>query len=86
MRRVEYGGEEYLIFTRSGWRLIDSLRERGVPVECDCKGDQSSAKCAVKFPKDTAFLLTAPTPLERKVLGPEKLEKGFRLACQALWK
>lgn len=85
MRRVDYQGKEYLIFTRSGMRLLDSMHEKGIPVVCECaRGDEHAGKCEVKYPKDTQFLLSAPTELEQRVLGP-KLEKGFRLACQALF-
>ncbi|MCG0239941.1 MAG: hypothetical protein L6E13_12355 [Firmicutes bacterium] len=88
MRRVEYKDQEILIHTRSGWRLLDSLAEQGVAVECDCnpKAGTSTARCAVKYPKAEAFLLTAPTEFEYKVLGPEKVAQGWRLGCQALWK
>lgn len=85
MRRIDYQGEEYLIHTRSGMPLKVAMEERGIPVDCDCATKESSGKCEVKWPKDTAFLLTAPTSLERSVLG-EKVDKGFRLACQAMFK
>ncbi|HLN61213.1 MAG TPA: hypothetical protein VK464_06620 [Symbiobacteriaceae bacterium] len=86
MRRIDYKGEEYLIHTRSGMRVLDALKEHGIGAECDCDGrGQSTSKCMVKWPKDTAFLLTAPTEFERKVLGGE-LEKGYRLGCQAMFK
>lgn len=88
MRRVEYGDQETLVHTRSGWKLMDSLREQGVAVTCDCnpRAGTSSGLCAIKFPRGEAHLLTAPTALEQKTLGPEKLEKGYRLGCQAVWK
>lgn len=86
MRRIDYNGEEYLIHTRSGMRVLDTLKEHGIAAECDCDGrEHSTSKCMVKWPKDTAFLLTAPTEFERKVLGAE-LEKGLRLSCQAMFK
>lgn len=87
MRRIDYNGEEYLIHTRSGMRVLDAIREGGVPAQCDCdvaKGT-SSARCAVKWPKDTAFLLTSPTEFEKKILG-DQLQRGQRLACQAIIK
>lgn len=88
MRRVEYGEQEALVFTRSGWKLMDSLREKGVHVNCDCnpKTGASSGQCAIKYPRGEQFLLTAPTELEVKVLGQEKIDKGYRLGCQAVWK
>lgn len=86
MRRIDYQGEEYLIHTRSGMTVYDTLREHNIPVQCDCDGrEQSSSTCVVKWPKDTAFLLTAPTAFERKVLG-DQIDKGMRLACQAMFK
>jgi ferredoxin len=87
MRRIDYKGEEYLIHTRSGLRLIETMRESHIPVECDCdmKAGTSSALCQVKWPKDTAFLLTGPTPFEQKILGTE-LDRNQRLACQAMFK
>lgn len=85
MRRIEYGGNEYLIHTRSGMRLLETMQEFGIPVACDCKGAESSGKCTVKFERPVLFLLNNPTALERQVLG-EKIEQGFRLACQALYR
>lgn len=88
MRRIDYKGEEYLIHTRSGMTVLQTLQEHGIATECDCnpKAGSSSSHCVVKWPKDTAFLLTSPTTLEAKVLGAEQLAKGFRLACQAMFK
>lgn len=86
MRRIKYMDEEYLVHTRSGMRLLDALAEQGIPVTCDCDGvSHSSEKCLVQWPKDTAFLLTAPTAFEQEQLG-DRLEKGSRLACQAMFK
>lgn len=86
MRRIDYKGEEYLIHTRSGMLLLDAMREAGVPAVCDCDGrGRSTEQCLVKWPKDTQFLLTAPTPFEEKVLG-DRINGGYRLACQALFK
>lgn len=85
MRRIDYQGQEYLVHTRSGMTVKDAIGELGVPVTCDCNGKASSAKCEVRWPKDTQFLLTAPTELERTVLG-DKLQSGYRLSCQAMFK
>jgi Na+-transporting NADH:ubiquinone oxidoreductase subunit NqrF len=86
MRRIDYKGEEYLIHTRSGMKLIQALHESGIPATCDCDGKGGSTEqCVVKWPKDTQFLLTAPTEHEKKVLG-DRLSQGYRLACQAMFK
>jgi len=86
MRRIKYKDEEYLVHTRSGVVLLEVMREHGIGAACDCDSKQhSSEQCLVQWPKDTAFLLTAPTAFEQKVLG-EKLGQGYRLACQAMFK
>lgn len=86
MRRIDYQGEEYLIHTRSGMTVLDAIGEIGIATACDCDGvSQSSEQCLVKWPKDTAFLLTAPTAFETQVLG-SRLAQGYRLGCQAIFK
>jgi Na+-transporting NADH:ubiquinone oxidoreductase subunit NqrF len=85
MRRIKFQDEEYLIHTRSGHRLLASMKEQGIAVNCQCaKGNYDN--CKVKFPQDTAFLLVSPTALEKKVFTKDELDQGMRLACQALWK
>lgn len=85
MRRIEYGDQEYLIRTRSGWRLKDAMAEQGVHVDCQCQSGVHQP-CLVKYPKDTLFLLTGLTDLELQVLDEAKVKAGYRLACQALFK
>lgn len=84
MRRIQYQGEEYLIHTRSGMRVSDAMREMGIPVpEYTTRENVEAMK--VKWPKDTAFLLFAPTTLEVDLLGQE-IDGGYRLADQAIFK
>lgn len=86
MRRIKYKDEEYLIHTRSGSTLLATMEEHGISTACDCDGvSHSTEECVVQWPKDTAFLLTAPTAFEAKILG-KRLEQGHRLACQAIFK
>jgi hypothetical protein len=84
MRRIQYKGEEYLIHTRSGMRVADAMREMGIQVP-EYTTETNVEEMKVKWPKDTAFLLMAPTELERRLLGQE-LEQGYRLADQAIFK
>lgn len=86
MRRIEYKDQEYLIYTKSGMSLKDAAILRGVPVECDCKNEESDPGCAIKFPLENMYLLTPPTALEKKTLGENKLKTGWRLGCQALFR
>jgi hypothetical protein len=65
-------------------RVSDAMREMGIPVPAYTTRENVEAM-KVKWPKDTAFLLMAPTPLEVELLGQE-LEAGFRLADQAIFK
>ncbi len=86
MRRIKYKNDEHLIHTRSGVTVLEVMRDHGIGATCDCDAvEHSTEECLVQWPKDTAFLLTAPTAFERKILG-EKVDQGYRLACQAMFK
>ena len=86
MRRIDYNGQEYLIHTRSGMRLVDVMQEMGVPVVCNLKNPAENVEaCMVKFEKAQLFLLTPPTALEKELLGA-KLNDGFRLVGETLFK
>jgi uncharacterized 2Fe-2S/4Fe-4S cluster protein (DUF4445 family) len=65
----------------TGGNLLRCARESGVTVRSACGGLGLCGKCVVRVLKG-AELLSPPTEAEREWLG-EKLESGFRLACQA---
>nr|MDQ3805374.1 (2Fe-2S)-binding protein [Acidobacteriota bacterium] len=65
-----------------GTYLLDAARRLGVPVPTECGGRGECDTCAVTV-KEGATLLSSLTDAERKMLSPERLAAGERLACQA---
>lgn len=61
--------------------LLNALDEAGIKIKDDCHGKGKCGKCIVFAPNCT---LSEPTSREIKRLGENKINKGYRLACQAL--
>jgi len=64
-----------------GGNLLRCARESSVTIRSACGGLGLCGKCVVRVLRG-AELLSPPTEAEREWLG-ERLESGFRLACQA---
>lgn len=65
---------------REGERLYDLLKRAGVPFRTECGGRGFCGKCRVVV---KAGELSGLTEAEKRLLGPEGLSAGYRLACQA---
>ena len=63
--------------TGSGKTLLAALKEKGYVLEDGCRGTGRCGKCRVRY------LTVAPLPdvRERRMLTPEELRSGVRLAC-----
>ncbi|MBM2832130.1 MAG: ferredoxin (4Fe-4S iron-sulfur cluster binding protein) [Dehalococcoidia bacterium] len=64
---------------RSSRSLLDCARRLSVGLASICGGCGSCHSCKVRVLSGT---VSAPTASERKILSPEELEAGWRLACQ----
>ncbi|MBC7217670.1 MAG: DUF4445 domain-containing protein [Candidatus Caldatribacterium sp.] len=65
---------------REGESLFSIFQREGIPLESYCGGMGSCGKCLIRILKGN---VSPPTDLERAHLG-ERVEKGFRLACQVV--
>ncbi|HEV2914511.1 MAG TPA: 2Fe-2S iron-sulfur cluster-binding protein [Pyrinomonadaceae bacterium] len=65
-----------------GTYLWDAAKRLGVSLPAQCEGRGECDTCAVVIEKG-ATLLSSLTEAERKLLSPERLAGGERLACQA---
>ena len=64
-----------------GTKIIDGAAEHSIHVRSDCGGQGQCGKCLVNvFPSDHA---SPSTDNEIRLLSPECIEKGGRLACEA---
>ncbi|OHW62583.1 Na(+)-translocating NADH-quinone reductase subunit F [Andreesenia angusta] len=59
--------------------LVKLAKKANVKIKLPCSGKGTCGKCIVKITKGEA---SEPTKAEIKKLGEEKIQKGYRLACQ----
>ena len=75
-------GEERNGVVAEGTYLWAAVKRIGVRLPAECDGRGQCDTCAVVV-SEGATLLSGLTDAERKILSPERLASGERLACQA---
>ncbi|MDP4094780.1 MAG: 2Fe-2S iron-sulfur cluster-binding protein, partial [Bacillota bacterium] len=60
-----------------GQNLLKFLNDNSYILKTPCGGNGTCGKCRIKV----SGLLDKPTEAEKKLLGVEQVEKGYRLAC-----
>lgn len=66
----------------AGTRLFDAAVQARFTITSDCGGHGECGKCFVRIQGEAR----APTALDRRMLAPDRLERGARLACNyPLW-
>ena len=65
-----------------GTYLIDAAKRMGAPLGVGCTRGKGDCPACVISVKSGANLLSSPSDLEAKVLGPNGLADSLRLACQ----
>jgi uncharacterized 2Fe-2S/4Fe-4S cluster protein (DUF4445 family) len=66
----------------SGTTLLEALIAGEIMVRSDCGGHGRCGKCTVRFPAGRGSSLSKPDDEEIKLVGPERISSGFRLACR----
>src|SRR5919107_4836609 len=79
---VEFTPEGQHGVVAEGTYLWDAAKRLGVRLPAECEGRGECDTCAVVV-REGATLLSSLTNAERKILSPERLAAGERLACQA---
>lgn len=80
--KSEDGGGDRSGVVAEGTYLWAAVKRIGVRLPADCEGRGECDTCAVVVSQG-ATLLSGLTDTERKILSPERLASGERLACQA---
>ncbi len=75
--KLHINDTERTISAGKGADLLHLLQNNGVVMNTPCAGKGTCGKCAVRVRGN----LEAPPDKEKSLLGSEKLERGFRLAC-----
>ena len=64
---------------KDGKKTLKAAKNANIKINTSCDGKGKCGKCLVKVLKGK---LSEPTKQELKVLGQEKIDKGYRLSCQ----
>ena len=82
---VDHEGAEHRLEALEGWRVMEVIRDWGVPIKAECGGACACATCHVYV--DPAWVSRRPAPLEEEndrldeALG---VQENSRLSCQIL--
>jgi 2Fe-2S ferredoxin len=82
---VDREGREHRLEALDGWRLMEVIRDWGLPIEAQCGGACACATCHVHV--DPAWSKRLPPPRDEEI---ERLDEAFdvrpnsRLSCQLL--
>lgn len=72
--------DEYEVNIERMTRLETILKGQGIPCPFICDGTGTCGKCQVRFLSEPP----KPTRIEKALLGPRLLNKGYRLACEVI--
>lgn len=64
---------------KDGKKALKAAKNANIKINNSCDGKGKCGKCVVKVLRGK---LSEPTKQELKVLGQEKINKGYRLSCQ----
>lgn len=80
------GGESLSLEAVDGWRLMEILREYGLPMAAICGGACACATCHIRIAAGWADKLPAPREDEEDMLDTvPNAGPGSRLSCQIIW-
>jgi ferredoxin len=68
------------IEVKDGKKVLKAAKNANIKIDKSCGEKGKCGKCLIKV---ISGKLTEPTKHELKVLGQEKIDKGYRLSCQA---
>jgi 2Fe-2S ferredoxin len=86
VRVVDREGQERELEALEGWRLMEIIRDWGLPIKAECGGACACATCHVYVAQD--WIDRLHPPMEEEL---ERLDEAFdvrpnsRLACQILF-
>ena len=85
VRVTDRGGVEHTLEALDGWRVMEVIRDWGLPIKAECGGACSCATCHIYVDPDWIDRLPAKSAEEEDMLdGCFEVEDTSRLACQIL--
>lgn len=78
-------GIEHELEGPDGWRVMEIIRDHGLPIKAECGGACSCATCHVYVDENWLDKLVDPTDEELEMLDEAfEVEDNSRLSCQIL--
>lgn len=78
-------GKEHTLEGLEGWRVMEIIRDHGLPIKAECGGACSCATCHVYVDEHWLGKLHPPTDEEIEMLDEAfEVEDNSRLSCQIL--
>ena len=82
---VEKSGQEHELEALDGWRVMEVIRDWGVPIRAECGGACACATCHVYIDPEWVDRLNAPSDEEQDQLDrAPQVRANSRLSCQIL--
>ena len=82
---TDHDGQEHRLEALEGWRVMEVIRDWGLPIKAECGGACSCATCHVYVDNNWFSKLVPPTDDEIDRLDSAFfVESNSRLACQIL--
>ena len=81
----DQAGEEHRLEAPEGWRVMEVIRDYGLPIKAECGGACACGTCHVYVADDWTEKLHPPSDEELEMLdGAFEVEERSRLCCQIL--
>lgn len=82
---TDHRGERHALKALDGWRLMEVIRDWGLPIKAECGGACACGTCHVYVDPDWVGRLSAPTDEEMDQLDQIwAVKENSRLSCQIL--
>lgn len=82
---IDRNGQSHLVEGLDGWRVMEIIRDQGLPIKAECGGACACATCHVYVAAAWVDRLIPPSEEEIERLDEAfEVEERSRLACQIL--
>ena len=82
---TDLNGKEHALDAIEGWRVMEIIRDHGLPIKAECGGACSCATCHVYVDSAWQSKLAEPTSEEEEMLDEAfDVQENSRLSCQIL--
>ncbi|MFK7839789.1 MAG: 2Fe-2S iron-sulfur cluster-binding protein [Bdellovibrionales bacterium] len=82
---TDQDGKEHTLDAIEGWRVMEIIRDHGLPIKAECGGACACATCHVYVDEDWQNTLVEMTDEEEEMLDEAfEVEDNSRLSCQLI--